>query len=200
MSKDHFGDQNEDRNDPFVEDENVGFVQPRFSRFLLLVVGFVVLFFFVLAYFWLVQRTTQAEIASLQEESGHLQEQIDDFTPNNVAATQRAGELLVDLDENQMLWSKILRDVLLLLPKDPSTGLQTVEFLSYSGNTSGALTFNGRTTLVNSDPYSAVAQLIRTFTDSSVFSDVFVPTLATGRGETGESVASFVLNLNYNDQ
>lgn len=132
----------------------------------------------------------------LETQAKDLQAQIDLIKDNKVEVSQNASEALKNIQDEEILWSDVITKVNTLLPMDAS-GNRSVKVLSYSGSGQGRIAVNMVTLPQALPPFSDVAQLIATFNNSVFFKDVYVPAISKGSDDSGRTMLSFVLNMDY---
>ena len=90
-------------------------------------------------------------------------------------------------------WSKVIKDVRDVVPKDDD-GVATVDILSYSGSSATDLSMNVKTLPDVEDPYGVVADFIKSFSESKVFADAFVPSISSGSDDKGRDILTFLFS------
>lgn len=135
----------------------------------------------------------------LEKQTKDLQAQVDTIKDNKVEVSQNASEALKAIEAEEIRWSEVIDEVNKLLPQD-AAGNRSVKVLSYSGSGRGRIAVNMVTQPEALPPFSDVAQLISTFNNSVFFKDVYVPAISKGSNESGQTMLSFVLNMDYEKQ
>lgn len=115
----------------------------------------------------------------------------------NAQITQaiNAKQTVNDLKAGTIEWSKVISQIRATVPKDKLGPV--VEILSYSGSSSNDISLNMKTFTKSESPYLDVAAVIKNFTDANIFADAFVPSISSGKDESGKEVLSFMLSAKY---
>ena len=171
------------------------------SKLLFVVMGFILAAMVVYSgYLGVTQYLTAHEAEALSSETTQIQQQVVTLQQGKVSALQHAKIVLDTIDAERVMWSKIIRDTLTLVPRDPKTSSALIEFVSYSGSSDGHLVLNGKTSGDPTAAYENIAQLVSIFNQSTLFRDAFVPTISKNVNEQGQTVLTFVLNLTYHGE
>ncbi|MBI5753594.1 hypothetical protein HZA40_00430 [Candidatus Peregrinibacteria bacterium] len=112
-----------------------------------------------------------------------------------VTAAVNAKKTLNDLKNSTIKWSKVIDQIRGTIPKDGMTPL--AQILSYSGSSTNDISLNMKTVSGRDTPYLDVAAIIKSFSDSKVFNDAFVPSISSATDETGKTILSFTLSAKY---
>ena len=104
---------------------------------------------------------------------------------------------LQHIEDNQLLWSKIIEKIETTIPKTVDTKKPVAVFRSYRGNDQGTLTVSATTQDDSADPFVDIGRLIRAFSTEPSFKNVFVPSITKNITPTGSVVLSFSLNFIY---
>jgi len=115
---------------------------------------------------------------------------------DKVIGSMSAKQTVESLETNTLKWSKVLKDISLTLPLD-KRGNAVVEITSYSGSSGSDLSLNVKTRQDSDNPYTDVQKLIRSFDESNLFSDTFIPSISMGLDEKGNKILSFMLSTKY---
>lgn len=172
---------------------------PALSFFVLAVV-LSLLFSAYVVYLFVAQFSTKKEADVYVQETVQLQQQVNTLTQKKVGYLQKAKQVLDKIDSQRIYWSKVIHDALLVMPKDAKTGATKSDFLSYSGSSDGKLVMSMKTIAGSQGPYTDVADVVNAFSRSSVFRDVFVPTISKNQNDQGQAVLTYVLNLTYHGE
>lgn len=115
----------------------------------------------------------------------------------NAQITQaiNAKQTVNDLKKGTIEWSKVISKIRATVPKDGTAPI--IEILSYSGSSSNEISLNMKTFSKSENPYLDVAAVIKSFSDSKVFEDAFVPSISSGEDQSGRNVLSFMLSAKY---
>lgn len=135
----------------------------------------------------------------LETQAKDLQVQIDTIKENKVEVSQNASGALKKIEADEVRWSEVIAEVNKLLPQD-ALGKRNINVLSYSGSGDGRIAVNLVTKPESLPPFNDVAQLIATFNNSVFFKDVYVPAISKGSSDSGDTMLSFVLNMDYQKQ
>lgn len=125
-----------------------------------------------------------------------IQTQIELLESKKVEAAQVAQQWLDTLRKEEILWSQVLVKIKSLVPQD-TDGVNTVDFLSYSGAQDGKLTLNAQTKAAKVEPFEDISNLIAAFNSSAYFKKAFVPNITRGETDTGDKLLSFIFTVNY---
>lgn len=167
----------------------------------LLIVAFLLLFGLGLGYAYYYSQDNFAieNTNEIEREIISVRNQIDNLQKSDVVAAQKALEVLEKISGDEIMWSEVLRILLRIVPLDVEERRPLVNFISFSGAQEGRLAFNAQTNPSTNvrRQLSAVATIVRTFNDSQVFYNAFVPSISKSVTGEDESVLSFILNVNY---
>ncbi len=165
----------------------------------LLLVG-IVIFAFSAAFggykFWkksaLEDQVIQVESALKAKQSEVLQ-----YQNQNIMEAISAKEVLDDIQDSGVKWSKVIKTIRNTLPENESGPITQV--LSYSASANKSVSLNMKTLPGSETPYFDVAKLIKSFDESDYFTENFVPSISGGADDEGSEVLSFVLSTKYVD-
>ncbi|PJC36635.1 hypothetical protein CO046_04435 [Candidatus Peregrinibacteria bacterium CG_4_9_14_0_2_um_filter_53_11] len=163
---------------------------------------FVVLMGFSL-YYEISQSSLSNKIARLETQKEQLRS-----TENEDRRTALRARALVVLDElnriksDQRLWSKVIDKIEKTIPvfSTDETYEPLVSFRTYNGNEEGRISANATTRPNAADPFADVATTIKAFSLDPSFSHVFVPSITKTLTPQGETVLSFNISFEYNEQ
>lgn len=181
---------------PFVSPQNV---PERVSALLVFAVFALTVTIAVGVYYFTVGFALNGEIDKFTAENASLEEHVASYEKEQVKVLLRAKEFLAAVSKDAISWSKVIRDVLIITPKNAVTGESKVDYLSFSGGENGSVTMNATTKLGSADPFLDLAELMQAFSGATTMRDAFVPTVARGVTEKGETLLTFVLNLTYHE-
>jgi len=106
-------------------------------------------------------------------------------------SASKAKEALNVVKSDYIKWSSVIESILSTTPKNPETKNALVEYTSYSGAAGSKISINARTVAESQNPFADVAALIRSFNESSDFSNPFVPSISTAFAEDGTMLLVF---------
>lgn len=132
----------------------------------------------------------------LEKQTADLNLEIETYRDNKVAVSKLATDALKQIEADEVRWSEVIAEAKKLIPTDAS-GDPKVKILSYSGSGSGRVVLNVVTEPTSLPAFNDVAGLIASFNNSVFFRDVYVPSIAKGQTESGETTLSFILNMDY---
>lgn len=168
---------------------------------LLLVLAFIVLVLVIAVGLYLVlQRSAllgqndrlNTEIVSLESEISALEAQ-------KVEAAQSAQKWLDEIEDEEIKWSRVITRIQSLVPYSAVAKGPKIGFLSYSGSQGGRININAQSQPARRPPYSDVSELISIFSESSSFSDAYVPTITRSETDLGDIVLSFIFNVTFDE-
>lgn len=148
--------------------------------------------FIVLALFFVLGNAVYFTVLKIGQERD-----IDVINANIVATEQKISEMKYSesvylaqkasalVDEKSVSWTQVISDMHLLTP-------DTVSYLSYTGTELGKLTLFAVT-----DSYDYSAAFIKIFSNSTSFTNVFVPVLSAGLADNGSAIVTFHMFLDY---
>ncbi|MCX6735242.1 MAG: hypothetical protein NTZ25_05045 [Candidatus Peregrinibacteria bacterium] len=144
--------------------------------------------------FW--QRSSTADqVAVLDKSISEYQAKINEKENAQITQAINAKQTVNDLKKGTVEWSKVITYIRATVPK---SGVSPIaEILSYSGSSSNEISLNMKTYSSSESPYLDVAAVIKSFTDSKMFVDVFVPSISSGADASGKDVLSFMLSAKY---
>ncbi len=116
-----------------------------------------------------------------------VEDQLEEKAEQNLDSTVVAQNTIDQVEESQIIWSRVLVSLLDLTPVD-------VFYRSYSASLDGELSVS-----VLTDSYDSAAQLISKLDDENDFEDVFVSSLSKGSADAGFDVVSFGVNFSVNN-
>ncbi len=157
----------------------------------LLVAGFAIHHFFKASSIETDLQLENVKVAELSEKTRALEAQ-------GVASAASASELIAQIDQEYVVWSKVIQRVQNVVPKS-SKSQAKVDFLSYSGGRDGKITLNTRTLNDSEDPYQDTADLLKSFNNSEYFSEAFIPGINKTVLEDGAEVLTYVLQMNFSN-
>lgn len=163
---------------------------------LVLLAAFIALAFY-LSFAKAAMMTAQTQLDS---DIAGINQQIQSLKDQKVEAAQFAQMWLIQLEKDELRWSKVIKSVQDLIPLDVTTQKAKIKFLSYSGAAGGKLTLNAQTMEGSADPFSDVAELVRVFNSSSFFKDAYIPSITRGLTEKGDTVLSFAFIVSYQEK
>jgi len=169
------------------------------SLLFILSVIVIVLIIGAAVYFSLQKATITGQNEQLDGEIASLQTEINLLEGEKVEAARTAQEWLAEVNEQEILWSRVISRIQSLIPYDATTQQAKVQFLSYSGATNGRLSLNAQTRNTKRDPFSDVAEVITVFNDTSFFNNAIVPTVTRGENDQGDRFATFNLDMEYRE-
>jgi hypothetical protein len=126
---------------------------------------------------------TEYQAKIVEKESAHITQAIN------------AKQTVNDLKKGTIHWSKVINQIRATVPKDGVNPL--VDILSYSGSSSNEISMNMKTFPGSETPYLDVAAAIKSFSDSPLFADSFVPAISSGADASGKDVLSFMMSAKY---
>lgn len=106
-----------------------------------------------------------------------------------------AKQTVISLKAGTIEWSKAINNIRATVPKDGAEPI--AQILSYSGSSASDVALNMKTVSGSENPYLDVAAVIKSFTDSPLFADAFVPSISAGTDQSGSKVLSFTLSAKY---
>lgn len=136
------------------------------------------------------QKSLSVELKSLDERFNALKSQ-------KIEATQVIKDFLNKIEKEEVRWSNVISSLQLLTPLESASKKAKIQFLSYSGAGGGKLTMSSQTDPNSADPYADIAELLKVFNNSAVFSDAYVPAISRGMTQTGSVILSFTFDLIY---
>lgn len=101
------------------------------------------------------------------------------------------------IQQQQLLWSKIVEKIENTIPKLKDSNDPIVNFRSYSGSEEGKISVSATTRSGSPDPFTDVALTIRAFAGDPGFKDVFAPSITKTLTPAGETILSFSINFEY---
>lgn len=114
-----------------------------------------------------------------------------------VGTLLRIKDQLKHVEDNQLLWSKIIEKIENTIPRAEDTKSPVAVFRSYRGNDQGILSVSATTQEDSANPFSDIGRLIRAFSTEPAFQHVFVPSITKNITPSGAIVLSFSLNFSY---
>ncbi len=138
------------------------------------------------------QKRLDQDIVALNGELSRLQSQ-------NIEGAQSAQKWLAEIKKEEIMWSKVIDAIKLLLPVDEKTGKPIVTILSYSGGQGGKINLNMQSKAGNLNTFANVAKLIASFASSSYFADAVIPSIARGETDNGDVLLSYVMSMSYKE-
>lgn len=125
------------------------------------------------------------DIKTLEAEKVDVGNQIATFQDQEIEELFVAQNLKDQVEASSIQWSKVIKSLQDLTPV-------TVFLSAYGISESGAIQVSGL-----GDSFGSVADIIAALQKSSDFTDVFVPSVTSGKTSDGQSVVSFSLQLLY---
>lgn len=144
--------------------------------------------------FW--QKSSMADKALVLDKSiVEYQAKVTEKENAQITQAINAKQTVNDLKKGTIEWSKVINRIRATVPKDGV--VPVAEILSYSGSSSNEISLNMKTYSKSENPYLDVAAVIKSFSDSKVFEDTFVPSISSGEDASGRDVLSFMLSAKY---
>lgn len=137
------------------------------------------------------------DLAKIDSSLAAKKKQVLEYQSKNLLQAISAKQLVNELDEGGVKWSKVIKNIRATLPVKESGPL--VEVLSYAASSSKAISLSVKTVPGSDTPYFDVARVIKTFDESEFFKDNFVPSISAGTDDEGREVLSFALLTNYSE-
>lgn len=144
--------------------------------------------------FWQ-KSSLEGEFKKIEKFLAESREEILQYQNKNLLEAISAKQVLNEVKDEGMKWSKVIKKIRATLPEDKKGLL--VEILAYSAANNSNISLNMRTVAGRETPYFDVAKLIRSFDDSDFFEDNFVPSISGGTDDQGRQILSFVLSTKY---
>lgn len=167
----------------------------------LFIIAFLLIFGLGLGYgyYYSQDNLVSTQRSEIEREIVGVRNQLDNLRKSDVVGAQRGIAVLDKLKKEEIFWSEVLRTLLKIVPLDVEERRTLVNFTSFSGSDGGGLAFNAQTNPSTNvrKQLNAVATIIRTFNDSQVFYNAFVPSVSKSLTGEDESVLSFIINVNY---
>ncbi len=144
--------------------------------------------------FW--QKSVRVDqVVVLENSMNDYQAKIAEKENAQIVQAINAKQTVKDLKKGTIEWSKAINNVRETVPQD---GIEPiVQILSYSGSTASDLALNMKTVEGSENPYLDVAAVIKSFSDSPLFADAFVPSISAGADKSGSTILSFTLSAKY---
>jgi hypothetical protein len=167
----------------------------------LLIIAFLLVFGVALAYgyYYSQNNVVNQQINDVETEIASVRNQLNELRDSEIVAAQNGIRALETISEDEVVWSEVLSVLLRIVPLEVEERGKLVNFTSYSGSEGGQLSFNSQTNPSTNvkRQLEAVSTIIRTFNESQVFTDAYVPSISKSVTEDEESVLSFIFNVNY---
>lgn len=144
--------------------------------------------------FWQ-KSSTADQVAVLDKSITDYQSKVTEKENAQITQAINAKQTVNDLKKGTVEWSKVINKIRATVPKDGVTPV--AEIISYSGSSSNEISLNMKTYSKSESPYLDVAAVIKSFADSKMFADVFVPSISSGADQSGKDVLSFMLSAKY---
>lgn len=164
----------------------------------LLLVGIVAAFFVLIdfGYASWQKSAAQTELNTLNNNVKDLSARVLQYQNDRVLEAVSAKKAIESLKVGDVAWSKVIRDIRQVLPKDEK-GNDIVEVSAYSGSRGSELSLNFKTMTGSVNPFLDVAKVIATFDQSKNFTNNFVPSIGIGSGNVGGMVLTFSMSTTY---
>ena len=142
--------------------------------------------------FWQ-KSSLDGELKTVEKSLKEYQAKVLENENQQVVKAVNAKKTLDLIKADMIQWSKVIKDVIDVVPKDDD-GVATVDILSYSGSSATDLSMNVKTLPDVEDPYGVVADFIKSFSESKVFADAFVPSISSGSDDKGRDILTFLFS------
>lgn len=170
------------------------------TSFMLIIAVFATVLVIGAAVFFSLQKAAvSGENDKLDAEMTSLKSEIALLEAEKVEAARTAQDFLAAIEDEEILWSRVISRIQSLVPYDGTTQEAKVNFLSYSGASGGKININSESRDTTKDPLEDVAEVISVFNESSYFADAIVPAVSVGENDRGEKSASFTMMMEYTE-
>lgn len=146
----------------------------------------------------------ESGIADLKAKKGNLLEMASGTsTPSELANVVTAATVkanLAQIEQKQLVWSKIVEKIETTIPKLKDTNEPIVSFRSYNGSEDGKIAVSAATRASAFDPFSDIALTISAFVNEPAFKGVFVPSITKTLTPDNGIVLSFSITFDYQKQ
>lgn len=139
--------------------------------------------------------SAESEVKTLDNSIADYQVKVLEKEKAKITQAISAKQTVNDLKKNLIEWSKVINLIRVTLPKEKLEPI--VKILSYSGSGGNDISLNMKTLVGRQNSYFDVADVIKSFNDSTFFADAFVPSISSGTDDKGNDVLSFVVSAKY---
>jgi hypothetical protein len=162
-------------------------------------VGILILVLFVVyaGYSFWQKSALEKELVQVDRELVVVQEKALQYQNQNVLEAITAKETAATLKANLIEWSKVIKEIRATVPKDKGDDL--VNIISYSGSSNRDISLNVKTGDKSKEPYFDVADFIESFDDSKNFKGGFVPSVSSGKDDTGREILTFLFSTRFEE-
>ena len=144
--------------------------------------------------FWQ-KSTSTTELKKVEKSVTEYQNQVLQKESEQITKAIAAKQMTNSLKLTSIKWSDVIKKIRATIPKE--NGVPLVQVQSYSGAQDSAISMNVKTLPDREKPYFDVADLIKSFDESDLFADAFVPSISSGTNDKGKEILTFLLSAKY---
>lgn len=138
---------------------------------------------------------TSDQVKLLTKTLADYQVKIQEKENAQIVQAINAKQTVNDLKKTTIKWSKVISEIRETVPNEGI--LPLAQILSYSGSSANDISLNMKTNAGRENPYLDVAAVIKSFSDSPLFKDSFVPSVSASTDKNGGTVLSFSMGAKY---